>query len=253
MLLTLNNNLETQVIKAVDEVRQKDQMLIQQNRLAAMGEMINNIAHQWRQPLNHVGLIIQNIHAEFVAGNLSREELEKDVEQSLNSIKYMSRTIDDFRSYFSPDKEKHLFRVSDTVKHVVSLIGPALESHGIELRLVEGDMKNILGYENEFGQVLINVLSNAKDALIIRKPADPHIIINCFQDGERAVVTVLDNAGGIDESIIGKVFDPYFTTKFQDQGTGIGLYMAKIIIEKNMGGIMSVKNSGEGAEFRMEI
>ncbi len=253
MLVALNDNLEFQVHKAVEEIRQKDQMLIQQNRLAAMGDMINNIAHQWRQPLNNVGLTIQSIRADFLTGNLTRESLEEEVNQSMQSIRYMSQTIDDFRSYFRPDKEKQSFRIIKVVKHVISLIHPTLQNHGIELRLVDDNSKEVMGYENEFGQVLINVINNAKDAIIERKPADPFIEILCFQDGERSVVTVKDNAGGIDQSIISKIFDPYFTTKFQSQGTGIGLYMSKIIIEMNMGGHMSVKNSGDGAEFRIEI
>lgn len=252
-LKELNENLETIIQNEIEQHREKEKMLIHQNRLASMGEMIGNIAHQWRQPLNNVGLIVQNLQMDFEFGTLTSESIKKEVGNCMESIQYMSRTIDDFRNFFSSDKEKHLFSTVRTVSRVVALVAPTLNNLGIKPNIVDDESGEILGHENEFGQVLMNLINNAKDAILERKPTDPFIEIRCFKNGERSLVTVRDNAGGIDESLMDKVFDPYFTTKFKSQGTGIGLFMSKTIIEKNMGGILSVRNTGDGAEFRIEI
>jgi C4-dicarboxylate-specific signal transduction histidine kinase len=168
-------------------------------------------------------------------------------------IQYMSKTIDDFRNYFKPDKEKCNFSVRVVVDNTLSLLEGSFQNPRIGIVIVENDTSFIYGYQNEFAQVLLNILVNARDAIIEREINDARVVITiCSVDG-CAVVTIADNAGGIPEDIINKVFDPYFTTKGPQQGTGVGLFMSKTIIEKNMGGRLDVRNTATGAEFRIEV
>jgi PAS domain S-box-containing protein len=249
----LNASLEIRVNESVAELRQKDQLLIHQGRLAAMGEMIHNIAHQWRQPLNTVGLIVQNLQFSFMASTLSAEEMDKEVANAMDVIMHMSRTIDDFRNFFRPDKEKHVFIVNNSVTQALEFIGATLGNYNIQIILRSDESVSALGYQNEYAQVLLNLLANARDALVERKIADPQITIGISSDNGRSVVTIKDNGGGIADDVIPKIFDPYFTTKEQGKGTGIGLYMSKAIIEQNMDGKLTVSNVDGGAEFRIEV
>ena len=248
-----NRSLEVRIARAVDEMRQKDQLLIVQGRLAAMGEMINNIAHQWRQPLNILGLLIQQLPFFYESGELSEEMLKDHVGKSMELITHMSRTIDDFRNFFKPDKEKVAFSVNQVIARTLALIEESLKEQqiGISLHPVGDPMAN--GYPNEYAQVLLNILMNARDELVGHNVDDALISIHAFAEGGTSVVTITDNAGGIADEIIDRLFDPYFTTKEPDKGTGIGLFMSKTIIEKNMGGRLTVRNTGSGAEFRIEI
>ena len=239
-------------LRAVEALRENEQMLIHQSRQAAMGEMINNIAHQWRQPLNTLGLEIQQLLLFYDQGEFDREFLENGVKSSMELIKHMSETIDDFRNYFKPDKEKAEFKVHEAIVNSLSLLEGSLQPSKINIEIIPKDDPVICGFQNEFAQVLINIVNNAKDALNERKISDPRVAINLFREKGSAVVTITDNAGGIPDEILEKVFDPYFTTKGQ-QGTGVGLFMSKAIIEKNMGGRLSVRNVADGAEFRVEV
>ena len=239
-------------LRAVEALRENEQMLIHQSRQAAMGEMINNIAHQWRQPLNTLGLEIQQLLLFYDQGEFDREFLENGVKSSMELIKHMSETIDDFRNYFKPDKEKAEFKVHEAIVNSLSLLEGSLQPSKINIEIIPKDDPVICGFQNEFAQVLINIVNNAKDALNERKISDPRVAINLFREKGSAIVTITDNAGGIPDEILEKVFDPYFTTKGQ-QGTGVGLFMSKAIIEKNMGGRLSVRNVADGAEFRVEV
>lgn len=250
MLETLNRTLEERIETAVNELRQKDQTLIQQSRLAAMGEMINNIAHQWRQPLNIISLIVQGIPPR---DELTQEELDHEIGRIMAIILHMSQTIDDFRNFFRMDKEKVRFIANQSVAKVVEFISPSLNSNGIKITVTEQPEVSVTGYGNEFAQVLFNLLSNAKDILVERGVASPRIDIRISSSDGRSVVTVTDNGGGISPEVMPKIFDPYFTTKEQTQGTGIGLYMSKIIIEQNMGGSLTAQNVEGGAQFRIEV
>jgi C4-dicarboxylate-specific signal transduction histidine kinase len=250
MLESLNHTLEERIEAAVKELRQKDQSLIQQSRLAAMGEMINNIAHQWRQPLNLIGLIVQGFPE---SKNLSQEELDHEVERIMNIIMYMSRTIDDFRYFFRQDKDKSWFTVNHAVANAVEFISPSLNDRGISISINKQSEVPSFGYSNEYAQVLLNLLSNAKDVLVEKNVADPRIDINISRADDRSVVTITDNGGGISEDVMPKIFDPYFTTKEKMQGTGIGLYMSKIIIEQNMGGSLTARNVEDGVTFIIEV
>jgi signal transduction histidine kinase len=167
-------------------------------------------------------------------------------------IQHMSRTIDDFRSYFKPEKEKVEFSAHEAVAKTLSLMEGSFNQRQIRIEVEAKDDPLIHGYPNEFSQVLLNILNNARDAFAGKGIAAPRVTVRLFAENGRTIVTVADNAGGIPEETLAKIFDPYFTTK-GPQGTGIGLYMAKSIIEKNMHGTLTALNSGEGAEFRIEV
>jgi signal transduction histidine kinase len=243
----------TERLKTVEALREKEQILIQQGRLAAMGEMIGNIAHQWRQPLNTLGLTIQDLSLSWEVGEFSGELLQARVDKAMQVISHMSRTIDDFRNFFRPDKQKEPFKVSRIIGNALSLIGGSYKNLQIRVNVDTGTDPTITGYPNEFAQVLLNILNNARDALLARDQGEPAITIALQEAAGRTVVTIRDNAGGIPEEILDKIFDPYFSTKGPEQGTGLGLFMAKTIIETNMGGTLTVRNAGDGAEFRIEV
>jgi PAS domain S-box-containing protein len=254
LLNELNVNLEQRIVEAVSDSREKDRMLIQQGRQAAMGEMIGNIAHQWRQPLNTLGLIVQELQMTYGRDESYKESLGINCHKAMSLINHMSKTIDDFSNYFKPTKEKTLFNVSNAISETVALIEPSLKNQNIKVDLRSKDDTTILGYANEYPQVLLNILLNCRDAFEECHLDSPRVItITVSKENDRSVVTIADNAGGIPEAVLDKIFDPYFTTKGPDKGTGIGLYMAKIIVEKNMGGRLTVRNGLNGAEFRIEI
>ncbi|MBP1609767.1 MAG: sensor histidine kinase, partial [Acidobacteria bacterium] len=249
----LNKTLEVRISQAVDEMRRKDQAMIQQNSLAAMGEMIRNIAHQWRQPLNVVSMIIQSVQLKYESGTLTTEEMNSDVQGVMETILQMSQTIDDFRNFFQPNKVKRRFLISEAVNRAISLVSASLDSHNINVEIKTDDDVTVVGYQNEYSQVLLNILSNSCEACIEQSVADPRIFIRIAQENERSVLYIRDNCGGIPDDVILKIFDPYFTTRSPDKGTGIGLYMSKMIIEQNMGGHLTASNVAGGAEFRIEV
>jgi signal transduction histidine kinase len=251
-LRALNQKLEKRVEERTRELREKDQLLILQSRQAAMGEMIGNIAHQWRQPLNTLGLMVQQ-QMFYDVGEITREFLDQNADRSMELIRHMAQTIDDFRNYFRPDKEKVEFKVGEAIANTLSLIEGSLQSPLIRVEIIAEDDPVIVGYRNEYAQVLLNVLNNARDALTEKEIDDPCVTITICTEGEKSVVTIADNAGGIPEGIMDRIFDPYFTTKGPQAGTGVGLFMSKTIIEKNMGGKLSVLNTAKGAEFRIEV
>ncbi len=252
-LLDLNSSLEARVVQGLEDMRLKDQMLILQDRQAVMGEMINNIAHQWRQPLNSLGLIIQQLPIFYDSPEFDRVFLENNTGKSMELITHMSHTINDFRNFFRTDKERISFCVNKVIRQTVKLVDKSFENQQISISLFcEGDLI-VSGYPNEYAQVILNILMNARDALVEQNRANSLISINTLTKGGTSVVTITDNAGGIADEIIGRLFDPYFTTKGPDKGTGIGLFMSNTIIEKNMGGKLTVRNTGNGAEFRIEV
>jgi signal transduction histidine kinase/PAS domain-containing protein len=240
-------------LRVVEALREKEQMLLQQSRLAAMGEMINNIAHQWRQPLNVLGLLLQQLQLFHEMGTFTKQLLDENVTKSMDLINHMSHTIDDFRNFFKPDKETVEFAIKDVVEKTVALVEDGFKSLHIAIHCNVVGNPVIIGFPNEFSQVLLNILINARDALLERSVKDATISILVDQQGEKSVVVIADNAGGIKEEIIGKIFDPYFTTKGPDQGTGVGLFMSKTIIEKNMKGSLIARNTPQGAEFIIEL
>jgi PAS domain S-box-containing protein len=240
-------------LNAIQTLRNNEQLLLQQSRLAAMGEMLGNIAHQWRQPLNTLGLIVQELAIKFAMGGLREDEVKTAVAGAMELILHMSRTIDDFRGFLQQDKEKTEFSVNQAVSATISLLEATLKAMEVEVRVQERDQLLVLGHRNEFSQVIMNLITNSRDAFQEKGVTSRKLEIELFREGGKSVVTVTDNAGGIPETIIDRIFDPYFTTKGPDKGTGIGLFMSKTIIEKSMNGTLTVRNTGEGARFRIEI
>ena len=252
LLEDLNETLENRVEEEVRNNREKDIMLIQQNRQAALGEMLDHIAHQWKQPLTSISLIIQDLGETASDGELTDELVEETVSKTMALLDHMAQTIDIFRGFYRPDKEKKVFNIKDSVDQALAFIAPAFRFHSIAVELDVDPGLTAFGYPKEYAQVLLNILANARDAFKARETEKPRVIIRAFAEDTKTVVTIADNAGGIPEAIIGKIFDFYFTTNESSGGTGIGLYMSKNIIEKNMGGTLSVVNTDSGALFRIE-
>ncbi|OGS80778.1 MAG: hypothetical protein A2061_03925 [Gallionellales bacterium GWA2_59_43] len=255
-LKALNESLAQRVDEETRKSLEKERLLIQQGRNAAMGEMIGNIAHQWRQPLSTLGLVIQNIHSDFREGGLDDDELEKYVDTAKRAIQRMSCTIDDFRDFFRPSRVKEQFSVYQSIEETIRLLAAMVKNNGIEIALA-GDRELVAyGHPNEFSQVILNFVVNAKDALVERKVPKGRIDIALKAQDGNGTVTIRDNAGGIAEDQLEKIFDPYYTTK--PNGTGIGLHMNRTIIEQHMNGSITCCNlSGRGerlgAEFAITI
>jgi two-component system, NtrC family, C4-dicarboxylate transport sensor histidine kinase DctB len=249
----MNHTLEQRVADEVERNREKDRLMMQQSRFAAMGEMIGNIAHQWRQPLNMLGMVIQQMQMEQEKGQLTNEVMEMRVAKGMELLLFLSRTIDDFRNFFRPGVEPRPFSLTKAVAKTVDFFEPSCAGHGIKVS-VEGKSELMYtGHVNEFSQALLNVLNNARDALLEVGVEHPGISITLHDDSSRSIITVRDNAGGIAPEVIEKIFDPYFTTKEEGKGTGVGLYMAKAIIERHMQGSICVRNVADGAEFKIIV
>jgi len=248
-LRQLNESLEQRVQKEVTKNRDKDAMLIQQSRLATMGEMMHNVAHQWRQPLNALNLILQNIKDAYEYEDLNKEMLDEFVDNGNRIAQKMSTTIDDFRNFFRPDKSSTRFNLEKSLREALNLVEASFRSNEIEVELEKTEDIYAEGYPGEYSQVLLNVLVNAKDAIKTRSHGGKLSISMEKQDGT-GIVRIRDNGGGIPEDILPKVFDPYFTTK--DSGSGIGLYMSRMIMG-HMNGQITALNVGGGAEFVISV
>ncbi|MDD3009166.1 MAG: HAMP domain-containing sensor histidine kinase [Arcobacter sp.] len=242
-LQELNNYLETKISKEVAQNRKKDIIMFQQARFASLGEMLNNIAHQWRQPLGSITMIIQSFQTKMSLGKLTPSLVEEKVNDALLLASNMSNTLDDFRNFFSPNKIKSEFSIKNCIEHSIELSKYFLNQEEIKVELkVRKDVK-INSYYNELSHVFLNIISNSKDALssnVDKNDRIIKIIVNKFKNS--LVVNILDNGGGIPSEVLPKIFEPYYTTKYKSAGTGIGLYMSKQIIEKHMNGEIFCKN-----------
>ncbi|NVJ54596.1 MAG: transporter substrate-binding domain-containing protein [Campylobacteraceae bacterium] len=249
----LNNTLDARIKEEINNRKKQEQLLIQQSKLAEMGEMISMIAHQWRQPLSALSTIIQNIHLRHSLKKLDKEYLDKQMILSNALTEKMSNTIDDFRNFFKPNKEKHHFSIKEAIHQTIFLIDDSFKSHSIKIENQISDDVMIYGFESELSQVLLNILTNSKDAFLEKNIENPYIAIKTKRIKTHIKILISDNAGGVKESILNKIFEPYFTTKENYNGTGLGLYMSKIIIEQNMKGILNVKNIENGVQFTIYI
>jgi signal transduction histidine kinase len=250
-LRSLNEALEVKVALEVDSNRQKDMLLIQQSRLAAMGEMIHNIAHQWRQPLNSVSLIVQNLQDEFQNNECTIESIDATVTKIMSLLLNMSRTIEDFRSFFRPDKQKEPFSVSAAIDSALTLIDASLHSYGIIIEKNIQSNPEVFGFSNQFSQAILNIISNSKEA-IVHEHISPGIIkIDISSEDYQAVIKITDNGGGIKPEVLSRMFEPYFTTK--SAGSGIGLYMTKMIVERNMSGNITAQNYETGTRIIIRL
>ncbi|MGP2656720.1 sensor histidine kinase [Malaciobacter sp. WC5094] len=253
MINDMIDNLEEKIQKEINQRLKQEEILIQQSKLAAMGEMIGNIAHQWRQPLAEVSAIHLNMKVTYDFDKFTKEYLDKKIKEANKLTAYMSQTINDFQNFFKPQGEKELFSIQKACEEAYFIVESSLKYHNIQLDFNVIEDSKVLGYKNEYSQVVLNVISNAKDIILERKVENPHINIEIKNGENYAIVKIKDNAGGVDEKILDKIFDPYFTTRHKTQGTGIGLYMAKNIIERNMNGFINIRNCEKGALFTIKV
>jgi signal transduction histidine kinase len=253
LLEDINKNLELKVQIAIEEVQKKDKAMLHQSRLARMGTMLSMIAHQWRQPLSEIAGVLMELETASKFKKANDEMIQESVKESNKLIQFMSYTIDDFRNFFKPDKEKVHFYIEDSCFEAISLISASIKNYNIKLNRNIKCNCEIYGYKREFAQVLLNLMSNAKDALIQREIQNPIIDLEVDYIDGYSIVTIQDNAGGVEKEYLDLIFEPYFTTKSSLKGTGLGLYMSKMIIEKNMGGELSVENTKNGAIFKVKI
>lgn len=245
--------LQSKLDKEIQKNWEYNKMLIHQSKMAEMGEMLTYIAHQWRQPLNALGLVLQKQKLFFSMGTLDEKKLNESVSKGLNLVSQMSNTIEDFKNFFKDDKHIQNIYISEVIDKALVIIEPTLEANGISVKVhTEIDTKLSI-IANELAQVILNILANAMDALIINEIKKPKIDININQINNIALVSVEDNAGGIDAEIIEHIFEPYFTTKQENKGTGLGLYMSKTIVKDHINGDISVSNTDKGAIFTIVI
>ncbi len=247
------DNLELRIQQEIDERTRQEQLLIQQSKLAAMGNMIGNIAHQWRQPLGEINAILMIIQVRQHFDDFTEEFLTEKIDECNRITAYMSNTISDFQNFFKPSKDKEIFEINDACERASSILQASLRYHSIHFSLVAEEEIKVLGYPNEFAQALLNILSNAKDVLTDRQIENPFIHMSVKNGDKYTLIKIEDNGGGIAPEHIERIFEPYFTTKHAKQGTGIGLYMTKMIIENNMNGIVTVSNTEHGALFTIKI
>jgi C4-dicarboxylate-specific signal transduction histidine kinase len=245
--------LEERVREETARNREKDQFLIQQSRLAAMGEMTGNIVHLWRQPLTTVSLLVQDICECYYYGNFTEEYLEATVHKIVDIIQQMSLTIDDFRHFIKPDRTMTQFLVNEAVDNVLSLLEASLKYNEITVETEIEQGLSIKGYRNEFSQALLNIISYAKETFIERQIPSPRISISGLRNHDRTVVTITDNSGGISEEIIDRLSDPFMDTGGAMAGNGTRLYISGIIIRKNPHGKLTARNTDHGAEYRIEV
>ncbi|MBP6497961.1 MAG: HAMP domain-containing histidine kinase, partial [Campylobacteraceae bacterium] len=250
-LKSMNELLDSQVeeevakrMKIQKEQEMERQFLIQKSKLSSMGEMMGAIAHQWRQPLNALNINIQNLDDDFDEGLVDKVFIDEFIAKNKQTILFMSKTIDDFRNFFKIDKEKKEFSAWDAINETLALQSAQFKNRNIHVEL-EGVDQKLYGFRGEFQQVILNIINNAKDAIFEQKIQEGKIRIVV----DRKYLMIEDNGGGIKEEIMERIFEPYFTTKDQGEGTGIGLYMSKMIVEKNMGWRLEAENIEGGVRF----
>lgn len=250
----INNELENRVEREIAQRREKEQLLIHQSRLAAMGEMIESIAHQWRQPLNIIGLAITDISMKRSLGLLNDQEIDKNTVIIDNNLAFMSNTIDDFRNFFSTDKESIHFTPIQPIHEIFAILDEQLRYANITYKVNENCDKEIFGVVNEFKQVILNIINNAQEAIrSLHATTSGKIEVTLWCDAKAIYIDISDTGGGVPPAIADRIFEPYFTTKLHNKGTGIGLYMSKVIIEQHFEGNLSVKNVPDGACFTLMI
>jgi signal transduction histidine kinase len=263
-LQELNENLEQRVIIESEKVRKKDKQMMQQARFAALGEMIGNIAHQWRQPLSAINTTSSGMSVQMQLGLASNEEIMDSYTKIMSYVDFLNETIEDFRGFFKEDKQTVDFNIIETIEKSISITSASYKDNDINVNLNVDNEKELFishGMPNELSQVFLNILNNAKDATISNLVEKKEVHVSCKLENNMNVIYIQDNAGGIPDHIIEKIFDPYFTTKHQSQGTGIGLYMSKDIVEKHLSGLLTVKNQTvkigdmvyNGACFRVAV
>ena len=254
-LKELNKTLEKRVIEEITKNEEKQKLLFWQSRMASLGQMLANIAHQWRQPLTELNLTLFNMKKASIHNN--EKKVDELYKESKTLISSMSSTIDDFTNFFNPQKEKKSFEIKDAINEALIILRKVIEVENIHIQIDVPINYKVIGVSNELSQVIINLIQNSKDAFIQNDIKNKTIIITLKEelilDKKYALLEIKDNAGGISKENIDKIFDPYFTTKYKSQGTGLGLLMSKMIIEKSLEGELSHKNCDDGSIFIIKL
>ncbi|MCV6608142.1 MAG: HAMP domain-containing histidine kinase [Campylobacterales bacterium] len=250
--ISLRHYLEKEVARQIKTNEKQKEILFKQAKKASLGELISIIAHQLKQPLNAISLSIDEIQESYEYKEMTEESLAATSKIVHERIRFMSSSIDELRNFFRSDKIPKPFSLNKAIDKSLSLISSQISKRGIALKVEVKEDIMINGFENELEQVVMNIVNNAKDVLVEKSPEKPMIKIDTMVEDDKAILTITDNGGGIPEDIIEKIFDLDFTTK-GEQGTGIGLNLAKMIIEGSMGGKISVRNSQERAVFVIEL
>ena len=246
-------NLDNKIKKEIAFNKRKDQILFEQSKMASLGEMLGNIAHQWRQPLMEISSIFMLLQSKIEFGEkISNEVILDSISKSDEILKHLSQTIEDFRGFLKKEKEKENFRISTQISKAISILNNSFKKENIKVEIIIHKNSVINGLKNEYLQVLINILCNAKYELLKRKVSNPKIIIKVNEIDNVSIVEILDNAGGVKVKPLEKIFEPFFTSGKTD-GTGIGLFMSKLIIENSMKGSLSVENKLNGACFKIKL
>ena len=245
--------LKKKVALAIKESQKKDRTLFYQSRLAQMGEMLSMIAHQWKQPLSEISGIFMELETACRFKKINDDYVLDCAKDGDKITEFMSRTIEDFRNFFKPDKVKKRFCINKAIDEAFTIIGATISNSGIKIEIKEEGKVYSYGYPNEFAQVILNIFLNARDVLLSRRVTNPQITLKIYRKGDKSYLEIIDNAGGIDSKIMENIFDPYFSTKEKVDGSGLGLYMSKMIIEKSMGGRLWAENIKDGAKFMIEV
>ncbi|WP_375723865.1 ABC transporter substrate-binding protein [Arcobacter sp. KX21116] len=249
----LNNSLEEKIELEIEKSTKHQMILMHQSKLAQMGEMIENIAHQWRQPLAQINSSVLLIDAVLSKNKFEDNTIENKLLEIESLTSYMSKTIDDFKNFFNPNKQKSIFKIESAIEKAYDVVKGSLNIHQIKITKNINKELKCKSYIYELQQVILTLLNNAIDALVIMDIRTPEIIISVYESNNNIIITIEDNALGIKEDLLEKIFVPYFTTKHKSQGTGLGLYMAKLIIEDGLNGKLKVENKQHGACFIIEI
>ena len=253
-LENLNEKLEQRVEESIEQIRDSEKLLIAQSKQAIMGEMIEMIAHQWRQPITTIGMISNNILFDIAIDEFDGDKITKELNKVNLQVSYLSKTIDDFRDFFKESKEQESVSVTDVLDGAMMIIDKHLEKQQIHLT-INNLAKNIefMTFKNELIQVILNILGNSKDAFENVEVEKKEISIDTEVVGETLCIKIRDNAGGIKNSILPKIFEPYFSTKKKKNGTGLGLYMSMIIVSEHLQGNIEVANVEKGVEFKILV
>jgi signal transduction histidine kinase len=262
-LLEINQTLERRIEEEVAKNREKDKHILEQSRLAQMGEMISMIAHQWRQPLSSISAVAASIKLKITLGRIEISAINPNEESKLflmdsmtkieSYVQFLTHTIDDFRNFFKPNKQKESVTLSQLLNRTLEIIGKALEINGITVTTEVHATNEVFTYTNEVTQVILNILKNAEDVIKERDIPNAHIWIHIDNEHEWSTISIEDNAGGIAKNILPRIFEPYFSTKSEKNGSGLGLYMSKTIIEEHCGGIIFAENTEQGARFVIKL
>ena len=252
-LEVLNHSLEKRVEEEIVKNSLQATQMLEQSRLAQMGEMLSMIAHQWRQPLASISSISSTLRLDIMMDNYNSDFFQKRLGSIDELSQYLSSTINDFRGFFKEDKKTELASISDIIDATLKIIGSTLQTQSINIIMNITSTQEVATYTNEIKQVILNILKNAQDALIENKIEDRTVFIDGYEQDNSIYITIEDNAGGIPDEIIKNIFDPYFSTKKKKDGTGLGLYMSKTIVEEHCKGKLSVANGTNGAQFTISL